>query len=273
MNCLNCGNELQSVDKFCIKCGTMVEREDETAATAAVHHASGDGQNQNAGGATNQQPGTGNTKSAEFIEEARKTSKHYWNFFLEMIKAPTVRAFNNTSNDFIYGYINIFVLALFLGLGMYFQARAAMAGVSSYFGVSVSFVDTFFPMFLYSAISTFVLAALLFAGLKLLLKVNISFHACLGRFGALLSIPVILSAAYLIFAFTGLQMMIILLLMLVLVGVQIALILSLFSYRKQATAAFDPIFTLLVIYAVYGILFGGTADIFRDNLMNQFFLF
>ncbi|WP_102272002.1 zinc ribbon domain-containing protein [Cytobacillus massiliigabonensis] len=253
MNCAGCGNELIDNDKFCMVCGKQVT-EMEVAASLQPHidMSMGDGA---------QQKQDQNKEKNESLEKVQKTAKNYWHFVIENLKAPVQKGLSHGNQDFLYGYINIFVLSFLYALGSYFQLKST-AGMFSFFASSVSFAETFFSVFIYAALASFVVVGVIFGILKWLLKVDVSFHQVLGRFGALITIPTALSVLYFILALPGLGKMTSFVSMLILSGLQIALILAFFSYRMQAKAKFDAIYGIFIAYAVFAIFIALTSGTF-----------
>ncbi|MBU9713965.1 hypothetical protein [Evansella tamaricis] len=207
----------------------------------------------------------------EFLEKVTAIAKGYWTFFLENLKAPASRAFDNTQKDFIYGYINFFVLSLFLAFGLYFQIRSATSFGG--FGPVIGFSDVFFSVFFYALVSFVIGVAIVFGVLKLLMKGEVSFHDVVGRFGAMISIPVALSVLYFIISITGISMLTNFLALLVMSGIQIGVILTLYSHRKTGEGAFDPIYALFITYAVYVIYLGVSAQMILESIISSFLMF
>ncbi|WP_280772024.1 zinc ribbon domain-containing protein [Salipaludibacillus daqingensis] len=256
MNCSKCGHELSPNDKFCMKCGHPVKTEEETAATTV------DSAEQTV---VVQPEQTNKQSSNEYVEKSKETAINYWNFVKANLMAPTQRGLANTNNDFIYAYINIAIYGIFFGLGTYFQARATPL---SFFGGEISFGSTFFSMFFYSVASLMIGAVLVFGVSKFLLKMDqLSFHDVLARFGAIMTVPVALSGLYFLAAIPGLHTFLGFVSLLLLAGIHIALILTLFSFRDQAKATFDPIYALFIVFIGYAIFIALTADIFIQHFI------
>jgi len=262
MNCSKCGNGINPNDKFCMKCGHPVKTEEETAATTM----------NSAEETIVVQPKEKLRKdSNEYVEKSKDIAINYWNFVKANLIAPTQRGLENSNNDFIYAYINIVIYGLFFGLGTYFQARATPL---SYFGGEISFASTFFSMFFYSVASLLIGAVFVFAVLKFFLKVNnLSFRDVVGRFGSIMTVSVALSAVYFLAGIPGLHTLLGLISLLLLAGIHIALIVTVFSYRDQAQATFDPIYALFIIFIGYGIFIALTADIFIKYFIGGFLPF
>jgi zinc-ribbon domain len=252
VNCVECGNEVIDNDKFCMVCGKQVT-EMEVAASLQAENAA----EQKAA----QQKQASNKEPNENLEKVRNTAKSYWQFLVENLKAPTERGLGKKENDFLYGYINIFVLSFLYALGTFFELKSA-TGMFSFFSRSVSFFETFFSVFIYAALASLVVVGVIFGILKWLLKADVSFHQVLGRFGALITIPTVLSALYCLLALPGLVKITSFLSMLILSGLQIALILAFFSYRMQAKAKFDAIYGIIIAYAVFAIFIALTSGAF-----------
>ena len=260
MNCVQCGTEIEVNDRFCIKCGKPV-LEMEVAASLQQNTESIPLEKNAQENVQQMQSSASSKGQSENIDKARETAKSYWNFIVENLKAPTERGLNQKGNDFLYGYINIFILSLLFGLGTYFEIKSVTGGYS-FLSRSVSFFETFFTVFIYVAIASLVIVGVVFGVLKKLLKVDVTFHQVLGRFGALITIPTVLSSVYFILALPGFTKIIALVSMLILSSLQIALILTFFSYRMQAKSKFDAIYGIIIAYVIFGIFIALTSDAF-----------
>lgn len=271
MNCFECGNELEENDKFCMKCGKQVP-EMETAAALEPSTESVPLEKNEQGNVQQMQSSASSKGQNENIDKARETAKSYWNFIVENLKEPAVRGLNQKENDFLYGYINIFILSLLFGLGTYFEMKS-VTGVLGLFSSGISFFETFFTIFIYVAITSLVIVGVIFGILKILLKVDITFHQVLGRFGALITIPTALSGVFFIFALPGFTKIIVLVSMLILSSLQIALILTFFSYRTQAKSKFDAIYGIIIAYVIFGVFIALTSDTFSKYFFGGLFNF
>ncbi|WP_096186970.1 zinc ribbon domain-containing protein [Evansella halocellulosilytica] len=266
MNCKKCGNELQEGDKFCQHCGEPVQESDvpgqpdeETAASLTY----GDEIEVSEQAAEETEKSQTKQKANEYVDKTKEISLNYWTFIVENVKAPAKRGLENRANDYVFGYINIAVFALFFALGTYFQSRAAMSGLSAFLGGGeVSFFETFFTIFLYSAASSLIGVVFIFAVLKFIMKSeNTSFHDVLARFGALYTLPVALSLLFFLISIPGLSMVLSLVILLMVAGLQIALIVTLYSFSQQLETTFDPLYGLFLVYIGYAVFVAFTADI------------
>lgn len=259
MYCSNCGESLEKEDLFCSGCGKRVEQQevDQSKIEIASAVTMEDGQEEK-------------KHLNENVEKAKKAAKNYWGFLLENIKSPFERGINQKPNDFLFGYFNIFFLSLFFGLGTYFEMKSITGGFSL-LGNNIHFFKTFFSVFLYGIITSLVVVAVLFGIQKLLFKVSISFNHILARFGTLITIPTVLSVLFFIAALPGLIKIIGIIISLILISLQIAIIITFLSYRKQSKVKFDPIYGLLIAYVIMGIFVALTSDVFTKNFFSGLF--
>lgn len=264
MKCDKCGYNVGNDDKFCMKCGNPVQPDQESAAT--VMDSSGefeeayDDSNEQANQSTSSDEKSNQTN--EYVEKSKERAISYWGFVKENLKDPAKRGLNHKAGDYVFGYINIAVFALFFGLAAYFQSSQAMSGLSAFGMGEVSFFETFFTIFLYSIATSLVGVALIFAVLKFVMKLETPFHDVLGRFGALYTIPTVLTVGFFIIAaIPGLYILLGLFTLLLMAGMQIALILTLFTFHKSGKTSFDPIYGLFLVYVGYAIFVGLTSDI------------
>ncbi|MBU9721551.1 MULTISPECIES: zinc ribbon domain-containing protein [Bacillaceae] len=267
MKCENCGRELSLSDKVCMECGNPVLKDETAAATADVVESPPVQQQGNESALPVEVEADEGKSSNEYVEKTVEISKNYWGFILENLKAPTKRGFENTSKDFIFGYINIFLISLFLGLGMFFQIRGSLGPFGSMVGIGFWNV---FPSVLLFTLAAFVVgAAVIFGALKLISKVNVSFHDIVGRFGTLITLCTLLAAAYFIISILGVTMLTGFILLLLIAGAQIAVILTLNSYQESAQGTLDPIYTIFITYAVYFIYLGLTAQMILETVISN----
>ncbi|ADU30545.1 zinc ribbon domain-containing protein [Evansella cellulosilytica] len=256
MKCEKCNHELTEEAKFCLNCGAPVTK-DETAAALASENSVVQTEN---GGNTNQ-------ATNEFVEKSVDLAKNYWEFLVGNIITPSKRSMNNTEKDFIFGYINVGLFALLIGLGTYFQLRA-MLSFGGLFSIPVSFLETFPIMFIFTAALVMLGVGLIFVVLLFLMKVKVSFHDIVGRFGSLMTIPLALSILYFLFAIPGVHALSNFVLLVAFLGIQLAIVFTLLSHKEDATSSFDPIFALFSIFAIYTIFIGVTYELVLSSIIS-----
>jgi hypothetical protein len=268
MTCQKCDYEVKTEDKFCTNCGESLEgnegvdrslealEKEETAATTAesddVVEAS-------------VEESTSSKQANEYVEKTKETAANYWNFFLQSLKSPLARSVENRPSDFIFGYINIAVYALLFALSSYLVNRS-----NAYISSNVSFVDYFIQPFFYLIISSLVVAALLFAVLKFVMKAEtISFHDVVARYGTLYTVIIVVTAAYFILNFTGMLQLILILDILITIGLYMAAIVALLTLRDETKVSFDPIFAVIIVFAGYAIFETLTIDLYADMFLRN----
>lgn len=232
MHCENCGRSTEEMTRFCVECERFIR---ETAATLEE-------------GEVSQKMQSADPVTNEYVQKGKALSKDYWRFFHEHLKAP-IQGESAGVSQLTNASINILLLSLLSGFGLYFDLKNL-----SFLGADVSF-KTVLAVFVYMIAACVVSAILLFGVAKLLMNVDVKFKTVLARFGALVTVPTAFSALYFLASLPGMVTLASLFQLLMLVGLQIAILTTLFSFRKAARSSFDPIFGMLVFYAVFGLLF------------------
>ena len=255
MKCIHCGNETAAADKFCVKCGNPLAHDE--VATAI----------QNEGPLHNSFEEVNTGKS--FSDTIKNIAVSYGNFILENLKTPTKRANSTEKTDFVYGYINIGLLSLFLSLGMYFQLKN-FTDEFGFFSPEISFFKSFFTVFFIGIIALILSAAVMYGIVKGLYKAILSFHDVVGRFGSLISVSTVLSFVFLLFSLIGMVAISSFVSTLIISLAQVAIIITLYSMRKQATAQFDPIYGIIGFYVVFSILIALTSDTISQYFVGGF---
>ncbi|MET3697895.1 zinc ribbon protein [Bacillus oleivorans] len=245
MKCMNCGNEVMETDKFCVQCGHQVAH-DEVVTTI---------QSEGSLAHSFEEINTGQS----FLDLAKDKAISYWGFILENLKSPAKRGISSEKADYVYGYMNIGLLSLFFGLGIYFQFKS-FTDDFGFFTPEISFFESFFTVFFYGSAALILSAAVMFAIVKGLYKANLSFHDVVGRFGSLISTSTALSVVFLLFSVIGIVGISSFVSTLIISIVQIAIILTLYSYRENATTLFDPLYGIIGFYVVFTILIALTSD-------------
>ncbi|WP_218240769.1 hypothetical protein, partial [Pseudomonas sp. 2822-17] len=78
---------------------------------------------------------------------------------------------------------------------------------------------------------------------------------------------------YFVISLTGISMLTVFSLLLLLAGTQMAVILTLNSYREDAQASIDPIYSMFITYAVFFIYLGITAEMILDTVISSLLRF
>ena len=264
MKCSNCGHEMKANEKFCIKCGlsasdvaTEMKKPDveEVSADLELSHVE-----------SNHESVKENTP----IGKVKETVSSYWVFVRENLKAPIARAQKSGPLDFVYGYITIGIISLLLALGGYIKLSLWTSGWSDFFGYRTPFFETFFTALFYGVIGFLAAAGVVFAVLKLMFGSDVSFHSVLGRFGSLLTVPLACSVLFFISSFTGVDFILGFVTLLLLCILQAAIILTFYSFVTQTKSTTDSFYGIVVIYGVFALLIGLTADTFFRYFMFSF---
>ncbi|WP_413377905.1 hypothetical protein [Alkalihalobacillus sp. 1P02AB] len=274
MNCQACGKELTNADKFCIHCGekvgeslisdsaAKVETEPTKKETAAAIEAVHPTQAPTSGGTTEANKGQN-----EKVEQAKKTASDYFQFITKQLKAPTETAIKYEKSNFIFGYINFALISLFFALASYFQFSSLARGFLS----AGDFFELFFQAFFSIAVILVATAALLFAVLKFVYKIDLKFHDIVSQYGTWLSIPVYIAAAYFLSSAIGLNVLTSLIVVLLLSLLVAVVALTFFYYRQQMSKGIDPIYGLLIVFAGVAVILALTADFILSGLMRAIF--
>ncbi|HET7628042.1 MAG TPA: hypothetical protein VFK44_06585 [Bacillales bacterium] len=235
MKCLTCGNRVTLHMKNCEGCGEPIGK---TEVAATIDSASPEDAKASSG-----------TSTSDFVEMGKKFTRTYGQFFMENLKFPSSKAGRADHQDVKYGALNVLLLSLFVGLGIYFQLKHFHVGFSM-FGMDVSF-KTFFSMFLYMILVSFGSTAVLFGILKVLMHVDVRFSTLFARFGSFLTIPAAISALYLVASLSGLSGVASFLGLFLITGLQIVSFATLYSFRQQIQTRFDPFYGLILYYLVF----------------------
>lgn len=237
--------------KFCSVCGSALQEE-----VAAAGEQSRVQPPSQAGGEPN-----------PYVERGKDLSKNYWAFVVENLKKPSSNGEKTSGEVFANGCITLFFLALFFGLGGYFQLESINLGI---FTPEVTFSKSFFTLFFYGVGSALITSGALFMVIKFLMNADIRFHDVIARFGALSTVPLALMAFYFLVSLLGLSKFAFIILLFAVVGLQMAIVVSLFSFRKTARSDFDPFFGLFIVFSVFGLYFWLTSDIFTEYFLALF---
>ncbi|WP_054948620.1 hypothetical protein [Numidum massiliense] len=209
-----------------------------------------------------QAPGKQQQGQNAYLEKGKQLSQNFFEFFLEMIKAPA-KGLAIKSDQYVNGYILMGIVALFYPFGMFFRQvhKEADAGEA--------FVD-FLINFLYFAILLVATAGIIF-GLAKLMKANVSFHDAVARFGAMLTVPVALYTLYLLFHIVGLAKVNTFIAPLASFSIVIAIALVVYSYKQEGQGGLDPLFALLIMYVAHTIINSISSEKFYIQILGTVF--
>ena len=264
MNCKNCGNELKEGEKYCTKCGLPV------MAAAGGEPSMGANQEVSASADRGQAAAAQPAGQKTSADQVKKTAMNYWAFIMENMKAPHARGMKSGPLDYVYGYMTIGIMAFLFAMGSFINLRLLSNGWGGFYRYEVPFFETFFTALFYGAIGFLAIAGIMFGVLKLMLQADVRFHDVLGRFGALLTVPLALSVLFFLSSFTGVGFIQGFITFMLLCSLQAAIILAFYSFIKRASSKLDPLYGVLVMYAIFGVLIGITADTFFRYFMFSF---
>ncbi|KMK78254.1 zinc ribbon domain-containing protein [Alkalihalobacillus pseudalcaliphilus] len=292
MNCPSCGKTLSQEDKFCIYCGAKVEQplnaEEPFTTKEDIIVPSNEGE---AGNKIKQEPpvnpgqtsteeaaatadatGVGEAVSSnkqpnEKVEQAKKAANDYFSFIFGQAKAPAETALRFEKSHFIFGYINIGVIAFFFALATYFQYTNSTLSRFE----NISFFEVFFTGLISMALFLVAIAGLLFIVLKSIYKVDVGFHDLISQYGVFLSVPVYLSAAYLISALVDLNFLLFFTVILFIPMIFAGVVAVFFHYKEQLTKGLDSIYGLLIIFVGIGLMLYITSDYLLNGLIRAIF--
>lgn len=202
-----------------------------------------------------------------YVEKGKDLSKSYWRFVVENLKKPSSNGEKALGESFVNGSVTLFFLALFFGLGGYFQLESIHLGI---FTPKVTFSKAFFTLFFYGIGSALVTSGAMFMVIKFLMNVDLRFHDVIARFGALSTVPLGVMASYFLFSLLGLSKLAFILLLFAVTGLQMAIVVSLFSFRKSARSDFDPFYGFFIVFSLFGLYFWLTSDIFMEYFLALF---
>lgn len=209
-----------------------------------------------------QAPGKQQQGQNAYLEKGKQLSQNFFEFFLEMIKAPA-KGLAIKSDQYMNGYILMGIVALFYPFGMFFKEvhNDAEAGEA--------FVD-FLINFMYFAILLVATAGIIF-GLAKLMKANVSFHDAVARFGAMLTVPAALYTLYLLFHIVGLAKANMFIGPLASFSIVIAIALVVYSYKQEGQGGLDPLFALLIMYVAHTIINSISSEKFYIQILGTVF--
>ncbi|WP_062356078.1 zinc ribbon domain-containing protein [Bacillus kwashiorkori] len=190
------------------------------------------------------------TKSDVFSEKVTNVSKNFFTYFLTNLKSPTKQAGKIGENQFVNGYVTIGLYVLIYSLAVAMGRRI----FSDFGGFFDSFFDSTFDaskLFLQTLFREVVVigvtVVVIFVVLQQLMKIKISFHEVISRFGAYMTICLALGLLYFLFAITSLYSVQSFVGRLASISESIIVLATVYSFRNNTREdAFDPFFAALI---------------------------
>ncbi|MBB6453867.1 putative membrane protein [Salirhabdus euzebyi] len=253
MKCPNCG-QVGENEKFCSKCGTQMESNNEAAA-AAEHPVS----------EVNEQPTQAKVPN-ETMEKLKSTGQGYGEFLVKHLKEPT-NARNLTEGDFVSGIITFSIYALITALFMFISLNTSMAILGG-----VSFFDFFIKPLIGFLVLLFGTAGLTY-GVQVFAKEEGSFQLTVAKFGGYL-IP--FTVVYLLGIIFGLIKLTSLAFLASAIGVVGAVFvipaLILFENGQTKTAnGHDKLYLSFVVYVLALVILGVVGNMFINSFYTGIF--
>lgn len=255
---------MRTNEKYCITCGLPAADEAVSLKHPNVQEVSAELE------LSQDESNRESVKDNPSIGKVKETASSYGMFVRENLKAPLARAQKSGPLDFVYGYISIGIISLLLALGSYIKISLWTSGWTDFFGYRTPFFETFFTALFYGIIGFLAAAGIVFAVLKLMFGSDVSFHSVLGRFGSLLTVPLAISVLFFVFSFTGVDFILAFITLLLLCILQAAIILTFYSLVTRTKSTTDSFYGIVVIYGVFALLIGLTADTFFRYFMFNF---
>ncbi|MFK3936930.1 zinc ribbon domain-containing protein [Alkalihalobacillus sp. NPDC078783] len=251
MTCAKCGTALPPESKFCEQCGEQIEPSTVQTEEASTVETTAKPQN-------------------ETVEKVTALIKNYWTYFLSNLKAPTQRGFVENQGNVIFATINVALIAFFFAFTLYAQLGFRM---DSYFGLSLSFSESFIPGFFFMLIFLAIIIGGLFLTLKLVTESSIALQAFYSRFGESLVVPVALSVLAFISGLIGIGSVTSLFLGLLFLTLFAIMIMVYQTEVKQASLAkFDPLYGLVALFAVTLILLNYVSSYMLAGMLMSLFV-
>ncbi|MRX72835.1 zinc ribbon domain-containing protein [Bacillus lacus] len=252
--CNNCNHENEEEGKFCENCGiplggTVIQ---EVAATAE--------------GA----PSPVNQQASQYIEEAKKISKMYFSYFLEVLKKPYSSSVNVGKEHFLNGIITIALFSVLIPLITYFGLKGVLSDLNflgEELNIKPPFTDIVLkPTFAY-AIFVFLVAVFTFVSIKLG-RVNISFQEVTARFGSFLIPAVALLGLGLIMSILKIKLFVFFVFLGFITAAFLVPPLVIASFKKQSQEGVDVIYGSLLTYFLTFIAMLIMGDMLFEVLKN-----
>ncbi|WP_156112548.1 zinc ribbon domain-containing protein [Halobacillus sp. BBL2006] len=180
MYCSQCGALMKEDAKFCGGCGSQLGQESQQVPASTKAH-----QQQQQGTQMSAASVAAPKQDSEYVEKAKHTSRQFFYFALQSLKAPLAASKKSNEKDKVNGLIAHVLLAFLIPLFTYFTAKS----VNTYGVVEVSFGSVVFQPFFYLLIYLAVFTAVTL-GVAKLMKVEVSFLSVMSKYGALNVIPV-----------------------------------------------------------------------------------
>ncbi|MEH7214246.1 zinc ribbon domain-containing protein [Priestia megaterium] len=275
MNCSNCSH-FNDGGKFCVKCGHKLQEEVTVSQTAAASEYQPQIQTEMA--YESQQPN-------QHVEQARKISKSFLNYFVEGIKNPTDTARAAGENQFVNALITVILYALSVPLILYFGwSLLLIKSTESLFNLMVAndkmdvadkeefkvvlnmvkgmdmnkLVDLNFTDFVFKQALFFFIGLAAIIGATYLVakfgKVEVSFKEFFSRFGTFLIVPTALLLLGVVLALLHVDIFSYLM-SFGLLSIFFAIPFTLASFKETETGGLDSVYSTLIVYVVVILVF------------------
>ncbi|WNB92521.1 zinc ribbon domain-containing protein [Bacillus sp. NEB1478] len=243
MVCSKCQHE-NTGGKFCGKCGNslLADVTNEVAATSVPTHSA-------------QQPNV-------HVENAKKVTKMYFGYFMNILKSPYSQSKSIGTEHFINGLITVALYALFIPLMVYLGLKDTI-GI---FHDSPFFTFVVKPSFGY-AVFIMLVASYSFAAIKLG-KVQVSYQAVIARFGSLLVPFVGMFGLALLFAVLEIKFFVLILFIGFIGSIFTVPALTISSFKKDTSSGLDVVYGTILTYVATFITLGIMANILLEAIKN-----
>ncbi|WP_273124187.1 zinc ribbon domain-containing protein [Bacillus weihaiensis] len=259
--CTNCQHQNED-GKFCEKCGNSL-----TTSTESIREVSA---------TTEAQPVSGGGQGSQYLEEAKKMSKMYFTYFLEVLKKPYASSVNVGEEHFLNGIITMVLYSLFIPLMLFFALKgvlAEMSGFASEFlgeqDISVPFSDVVLMPTLAYVIFILLVACFTFASVKLG-RVDANFKEVISRFGSFLIPSVAILAIALILSILKVKLFIFIAFIGFLTSIFLVPPLVIASFKKQTKDGVDVIYGSFITYVLTFVAIAIMGDMLFESLKGVF---
>jgi hypothetical protein len=242
---MNCGHSNSEKDQFCVKCGTKMSAQAETASTNTTTTT------------TTAEPvfipgaPSSSAEPAVYMEKAKTIGLAYGQYVRRLFKKPTVISEQIDKSNFVNGIISLILFALTIPFIFYIGIKKATSGLFS--GL---YEPSFFSVVIKSIV--FLSVLLLISTLVIYLytrlcKSNASFKDVVARFGAFLTIPAALQLVALVAAIIQLTSFSVFLSAFGMLGLVAAICLTIYSYRKDQEQGIDALYGIMLTFLIMGL--------------------
>lgn len=196
---------------------------------------------------------------------------HFWRYLISSLLSPVKRGLAMDKKDFINGVLVFLLYSFLTGLNTYTQTVMNMRAfrLDEEAAEGISFFSLMIGPFLFTAISLFIIAAIIMI-IALLMRSGVYYPDVVARFGALLVLPTVISVLLFILNLTNSTTILYFFVSLLsMIGLFAAIAFTVYSFYDSAKSGFDPFYAVLLTFIGIGFL----VYIFQNSVFTGFFSF